>query len=209
MTSSSSSNPPETLTDRARRYFARFLTPIVDVLIRLGVTPNMVTAFGFVANVVVGALAAAGYLTAAGIALPLSGAMDGLDGALARRLGKASKFGAFLDSTLDRYSEAVVLFGLLVYATQRGLQTEQMLVTITVVGSLMVSYTRARAESLGVDCKIGLLTRLERFVILSAMLVFQQVTIGLLLLAVLTHITAFQRMIVVLRTLRRVEGASR
>ena len=207
MTPSSSSNPSVTLTDRARRFFARFLTPIVDVLIRLGVTPNVVTAFGFVANVVVGALAAAGYLTAAGIVLPLSGAMDGLDGALARRLGKASKFGAFLDSTLDRYSEAVVLFGLLVYAIQRGLQTEQMLVTITVVGSLMVSYTRARAESLGVDCKIGLLTRLERFVILSAMLVFQQVTIGLLLLAVLTHVTALQRMVYVLRTLRRVEGA--
>jgi CDP-diacylglycerol--glycerol-3-phosphate 3-phosphatidyltransferase len=195
-----------TLTDRARRFFARFITPIVDMLIRLGVTPNMVTAFGFAANVVVGVLAAAGYLTAAGIALPIFGAMDGLDGALARRLGKASKFGAFLDSTLDRYSEAVVLFGLLVYATQRGLQTEQLLVYITVVGSLMVSYTRARAEALGVDCKIGLLTRLERFVIMSAMLIFQQVTIGLLLLAVLTNLTAVQRMIYVLRMLRRVEG---
>jgi CDP-diacylglycerol--glycerol-3-phosphate 3-phosphatidyltransferase len=198
-----------TLTDRARRFFARFITPIVDVLIRLGVTPNMVTAFGFVANVVVAALAAAGYLVAAGIALPLFGAMDGLDGALARRLGRAGRFGAFLDSTLDRYSEAVVLLGLLVYATQRGLQTEQLLVYITVVGSLMVSYTRARAESLGVDCKIGLLTRLERFVIMSAMLIFQQVTIGLLVLAVLTNLTALQRMIYVLRTLRRVEEAPR
>ena len=196
-----------TLTDRARRFFARFITPIVDVLIRLGVTPNMVTAFGFVANVVVGALAAAGYLVAAGIALPLFGAMDGLDGALARRTGKAGKFGAFLDSTLDRYSEAIVLFGLLVYASQRGLQAEQLLVYVTVVGSLMVSYTRARAESLGVDCKIGLLTRLERFVIMSAMLIFQQVTIGLLLLAVLTNVTALQRMVYVLRMLRRVEGA--
>lgn len=203
MTPSSSSNPPVTLTDRARRFFARFITPIVDALARLGVTPNEVTVFGFFANAVVGALAAAGYLTVAGIALLVSSALDGLDGALARRMGKAGKFGAFLDSTLDRYSEVVVLLGLLVYATQLGLRTEQLLVYAAAVGALLVSYTRARAESLGVDCKIGLLTRLERVVILSAMLVSQQVAIGLLLLAVLTHVTAIQRMIYVLRTLRR------
>ena len=192
-----------TVTDRARRFFARFLTPVVDALARLGVTPNGLTVFGFFANAVVGVLAAAGELTAAGIALLVSSAVDGLDGALARRLGKAGSFGAFLDSTLDRYSEAVVLLGLLVYTTQRGLRVEQLLVYATAIGALMVSYTRARAESLGVDCKIGLLTRLERVLIMSAMLVFQQITIGLLLMAVLTHVTALQRMLYVLRTLRR------
>jgi len=201
--SSSSSHSPVTLTDRARRFFARFITPVVDALARLGVTPNGLTVFGFVASAAVGALAAAGYLTIAGIALIVSSAMDGLDGALARRIGNAGKFGAFLDSTLDRYSEAVVLLGVLVHTTQLGLRTEPLLVYVTAAGALMVSYTRARAESLGVDCKIGLLTRLERIVILSAMLVFQQVTAGLLLLAVLTHVTAIQRTIHVLRTLRR------
>jgi CDP-diacylglycerol--glycerol-3-phosphate 3-phosphatidyltransferase len=199
---------PLTPTERARRSLAWIINPVVDVLLRLGVTPNTVTVVGLLANIGVGVVAASGNLTAAGFLLLVFGALDGLDGALARRMGVTGKFGAFLDSTLDRYSEAFVLFGLLIYAGDRGLVLEERLVYATLVGSLLVSYTRSRAETLGVECKVGLLTRLERFLITSAMLILQQVTIGLILLATLTHVTAIQRIVHVWRSMRSKQDVS-
>jgi len=169
---------------------------------RLGVTPNLITILGALANAGVGVLAATGNLTLAGIVFVASGLLDGLDGALARRLGIAGRFGAFLDSALDRYSEAFVLFGLLIYAGDRGMVLEERLVYITLVGSLLISYTRARAEGLRVECRVGLLTRMERYLLMAAMLITGQVTIGLVILAVLTHFTAFQRILHVRRIMR-------
>jgi CDP-diacylglycerol--glycerol-3-phosphate 3-phosphatidyltransferase len=174
----------------------------------LGVTPNAITLTGLIVNAGVGVIAASGNLTAAGIVFLAAGLFDGLDGALARRIGIAGKFGAFLDSMTDRYSEAFVLFGLLVYTGDHDLVLEQRLVYFTLVGSLLVSYARSRAEGLGIECKVGLLTRIERYLITSAMLILQQLTIGLVVLAVLTHVTVVQRMTHVWRALRRSEGAS-
>jgi CDP-diacylglycerol--glycerol-3-phosphate 3-phosphatidyltransferase len=203
MASSSQPASPGTFTDRARRWLAWLIDPATRALVRLGVTPNTVTVVGLLANIGVGVLAATGHLTIAGVALFVSGLFDGLDGALARRGGATTAFGAFLDSTLDRYAEACVLFGLLVYAGDRSLLLETRLVYVVLAGSLMVSYTRARAEGLGIVCKVGLLTRFERFLLMSAMLISQQVTIGLAALAVLTHLTAAQRIAHVWRATRR------
>jgi len=202
------SAPPATFTDRARRFLAWFVDPATALLLRLGVTPNAITLAGLLVNVCVAILVASGNLTAAGIVLLASGLFDGLDGALARRIGVTSKFGAFLDSMIDRYSEAFVLFGLLVYTGDHGLWLEQRLVYFILVGSLLVSYARSRAEGLGIECKVGLLTRIERYLITSAMLILQQLTIGLVVLAVLTHVTVVQRMAHVWRELRRSESAS-
>ena len=192
-----------TFTDRARRGLQRVIDPIAGVLARTPVTPNALTLMGAGLNALVAWIAASGNLALAGIVLLLSGLFDSLDGALARRTGTTSKFGAFLDSTLDRYSEGMILFGMLVYASDRGMLLEQRLVYVTLVGSLLISYTRARAEGLGIDCKVGLLTRLERFLIMSAMLISGQVTLGLILLAILTHVTVLQRVLHVRNVARR------
>ena len=196
-----------TCTDRARRGLQRVIDPIAGVLARTPITPNALTLIGAGLNALVAWIAASGNLALAGIVLLLSGLCDGLDGALARRTGTTSKFGAFLDSTLDRYSEGLILFGLLVYASDRGLLLEQRLVFVTLVGSLLISYTRARAEGLGIDCKVGLLTRLERFLIMSAMLISGQVTLGLTLLASLTHVTVLQRVLHVRTVTQRSQRA--
>jgi len=203
------SSAPVTVTDRVRRSFRWFIDPITTILRKTGITPNALTVMGALVNGGVGVLAATGNLTLAGIVLLVSGLFDALDGALARRIGITSKFGAFLDSTLDRYSEAFVLGGVLVYAQGRGLALEELLAYVTLAGSLLISYTRARAEGLGIDCKVGLLTRMERFLILSGLLIVQQLTIGLLILAVLTHVTVIQRVLHVWRTLRRIERAEK
>ena len=124
----------------------------------------------------------------------VAGLFDALDGSLARTMGRSSRFGAFLDSTLDRFSEATVYLGLLIYYTRQGAREETVLIYATIVGSLMVSYARARAEGIGVECKVGLLTRLERVGLLVIGLVINQVRWTLWILAIFTNFTALQRM---------------
>jgi CDP-diacylglycerol--glycerol-3-phosphate 3-phosphatidyltransferase len=126
-------------------------------------------------------------------------AFDALDGTLARMTGRTSRFGAFLDSTLDRFSEAVIFLGLFVYFVEQGAQTELILIYATIVGSLMVSYARARAEGIGVALKDGLLTRFERVGLLIIGMIFSQLLIVLWMLAIFTNFTAIQRMWLVWR----------
>jgi CDP-diacylglycerol--glycerol-3-phosphate 3-phosphatidyltransferase len=108
--------------------------------------------------------------------------------------GRKSRFGAFLDSTVDRLSEAVIFLGLLVHYTQHGGRQESLLIYATIVGSLLVSYARARAESIGIECKRGILTRFERAVVLVVGLILNQMLITLWAMAVLSNFTALQRM---------------
>jgi len=122
---------------------------------------------------------------------------DALDGALARLTGRQSRFGAFFDSTLDRYSEAVIYGGLLIYYVDQGVRTEPLLVYAAIIGSLMVSYSRARAEGLGLECKVGIATRLERVLIIAAGLILNQVTLALWLVAIFANLTAVQRIVYV------------
>jgi CDP-diacylglycerol--glycerol-3-phosphate 3-phosphatidyltransferase len=144
-------------------------------------------------------LIARGALLAGGLVTLIASALDMLDGALARATGTAAPTGALTDSVLDRVSEAVVLGGVLAYALNRGQDELALLAFIAVVGSLLVSYVRARAEGLGVTLTDGLFTRAERVVVLSAALVFGLLRPALWLLAVLTVLTAAQRLVLAYR----------
>lgn len=168
----------------------------VRPLARHGVTPNTVTVLGFLFNLVTAAVLATGHLTLGGILLLVSGLFDMLDGALARITHLHSVFGAFLDSLLDRYSEAAVLLALLVVFSLRHDTAVVVLVYAAAVGSLLISYARARAEGLGLDCKVGIAPRPERVIILGLGLLLGGMAIiaALIVLAVLTHVTALQRL---------------
>ena len=181
---------------------ALILDPIVRALARVGVTPNMLTVAGFVGNAIAAVLVVQGWLIAAGIVVLLASAIDLLDGALARATGKVTPFGGVFDSVLDRLSEAVVLFGICWYQLDLGNHEEALLAFVAVVGSLMVSYTRARAEAAGVMLKDGLFTRAERVVVTSAALILGWLRPALWLLAVLTLLTTFQRLYLTRRLLR-------
>ena len=177
------------------------IAPIVRVLASFGVTPAGLTAAGLVGNVFAAALVVQGSLLAAGVVLILSSALDMLDGALARATGRASRFGAMFDSVLDRFSEAVVLFGIAWYAIEQGQRDQALLAFAAVVGSLMVSYVRARAEGLNIQLRDGIFTRAERVVLTGATLILGYLTIGLWILAVLSLFTAFQRLWIASRML--------
>jgi len=176
-----------------RRAPPAILDPIVRVLVSFGVTATMLSTVGFLGNVLAAVLVVQGQLFAAGVCVLVFSGLDMLDGAVARNTGTASRFGALYDSTLDRLSEAVVLFGVFWYQMDLG-NTEEMLLTfLAVVGSLMVSYVRARSEGLGMPLKDGLFTRSERVVVMGVALLFGWLRVALWLLAVVTLLTAAQR----------------
>ena len=135
-----------------------------------------------------------GYLFAGGLLVLFAGVFDLLDGALARAKEQSTKFGAFLDSTLDRISEAALFFGLLVFYYLEDPKTPEVwLLYLALAGSLMVSYTRARAEGLGLKCESGVFTRAERVVLMAVGLLINQMLVVLIILAALTWVTVIQR----------------
>ena len=178
-----------------------------QIFVRTPITPNMLTLFGFVLNVAVAALLATGHLVAGGVMMIVAGLFDLLDGALAKITNRTSEFGAFLDSVVDRYSEAVVLLGLLIYYYQqvdeRSL-VEVVLIYATLFGSMMISYARARAEGLNIKNEVGILARPERIGLLAIGLLFRTVLLVpvLWVLAVGTQITALQRIVYVWQVTR-------
>jgi CDP-diacylglycerol--glycerol-3-phosphate 3-phosphatidyltransferase len=180
--------------------------PVVSVLAGAGVTPNMLTVGQVVGGVVAAWLLAMGELAWGGVAVLGFSSLDAFDGTLARTTGKATKFGGVLDSTLDRVFEGVVLGGLLYYFLDRGDRLESMLVFATAVGSLCVSYVRARAEAEGVQLYDGIFTRAVRIILLAAGLITGIVTIVLWILAVMTAVTALHRLYVVWQRLRPAGG---
>ncbi len=181
----------------------------------LGVTPNMLTVIGLLLSILTAIVIAQGFLFVGGLLVLFAGIFDMFDGAMARVRNAATTFGAFLDSTLDRYSEGIILFGLLFYALQHpGLQdplwpvpheqTWMIAFTyIAMVGSVMVSYTKARAEGLGLECKTGLLARPERVIILAIGLLTNTGIWALALLAVFANVTAVERILSIWRTTTR------
>lgn len=181
---------------------------LIQPLARLGITPNTLTVIGLLLSILTAGVIAQGFFFTGGVLVLLSGIFDLFDGAMARVQNSATTFGALFDSTLDRYSESIILFGLLLYAVQHpglhdvlwpvaeGQSWLILFIYIAVVGSLMVSYTKARAEGLGLECKTGMLARPERVIILA---------IGLLsgigiciwaiaILAVFSNVTAIERL---------------
>ena len=196
------------LTERARSASRGFVDPLARAVGRLGISPNALTVAGTLLHVGVAWLLADGHLAAGGLALAGAAAFDGLDGALARATGRDSRFGAFLDSTLDRVSEAIVFFGLLVHTQRAGLAPEGGLVLVALAGSLVVSYTRARAEGLGVGTTSGVFGRLERMGVLVVGLVAGWLTGTLVLLAVGAWLTAAHRILDVARRCREAEDSA-
>ncbi len=207
---SEQSPKPASFSESLRPKAAKILEPIGRALIRLHITANMLTFFGLILAAISGILAAAGNLFWAGVVLLLAAPMDAFDGTVARLSGSVkSKFGAFWDSTLDRYSESLVLLGVLIYGLSKNNAWIVVLTCVTVFGSLLVSYVRSRAETLGVDCKVGIMTRLERVVVTIVMLLLSPfypdvpVLIGLGLMAVFTNITVIMRIVHVRREMDR------
>lgn len=182
-----------TLSQRGRIIVAGLVAPIVNGMARLGITPMQLTVAGLLANMVAGWLLAVGKFRLGGAVLLLLGPLDLFDGALARKTGQSSQFGAFLDSTFDRLSEGALYLGLLWYYSGQAAGAESVLVYLSIVGSLLVSYTRSRAETLGVDCQTGLMTRFERFVLILIGLFSGYVTATLAAMALLTFVTVYQR----------------
>lgn len=178
------------------------IEPIVRLLIALRLSPNVLTFAGLAGSAIAGVLVANDVLLGAGILLLLSSALDLFDGALARATGRAGPIGALLDSTVDRFSEAIVLFGLLLYELERGNREESALVFVAVVGSLLVSYVRSRAGELGVQVTEGLLARPERVILLAVGLITGWLRPTLWVLAILTVVTALQRLYLAVRVLR-------
>ncbi|MBI4771916.1 MAG: CDP-alcohol phosphatidyltransferase family protein, partial [Chloroflexi bacterium] len=161
------------------------------------------TIFGLAGNIAGAAFLAHGDMTVGGLLILLSGPFDALDGTMARRLGQPTRFGAFVDSVNDRWSEMLIFMGLLYYYLQQGATLVCLLVFAATMGSVMVSYTKARAESLGFDCNVGVLTRLERYLVMAPALVFNVPWVALWVVAVLANVTALQRMAYVRRQARK------
>ena len=173
---------------------------IATIFVNTPITPNMLTMFGLLINIGVAALIATGNLFWAGILIVFAGLFDLLDGALARITNRITPFGGFLDSSLDRYSEGIIYMGLLWYFLQRGRTLEPMLIFAVIVGSMMVSYTRARATALNVDAEVGIMARSERIGALAISLILSPVlpdivTWALWVVAIGAQITTIQRIL--------------
>lgn len=184
-----------------RKTFRGILGPTTLFLARMGISANTLTLFGCLLNIAVGVVIATGHLRWGGIGLILASGFDALDGSLARQAGRPTKFGAFLDSVLDRISESAVLLGIAWWYMQQGDAIAQIVTYVAIVGSLLVSYTRARAEGVGAECKVGLLTRVERCLILILALLFKLTTPAMWLLAIGTMGTSIHRILYVYRQL--------
>ncbi|MDD5368898.1 MAG: CDP-alcohol phosphatidyltransferase family protein [Anaerolineaceae bacterium] len=185
----------KTFTDQLRVRFKGILDPMGAFLNRTGLLPNTVTLLGLVGNTAGAIFLALGYITWGGVLVLLMGPVDALDGTMARLRGQATVFGAFVDSVTDRYSELVIFLGLLIHFLRTGDSMAAALVYLAAAGSVLVSYIKGRAEGLGFTCKVGLLTRAERYIILAPLLVINQPLIALWLIAILANFTAIQRII--------------
>ena len=195
----------------ARNLLSSYLErPATALLGSAGLSPNAVTLLGLLVAGAGAYLLAAGYLAAGGVVVLLSGSMDLLDGALARATGRVTRFGALLDSVVDRVSEGAILLGLQVFFLDQSTSSTStwgsVLVFVALAGSIMVSYIRARAEGLGVECTTGVMTRPERVATLGIGLITGQwwlpaVLVALGAIAVLTTVTSVQRMVHVRRAL--------
>jgi CDP-diacylglycerol--glycerol-3-phosphate 3-phosphatidyltransferase len=192
--------PAQVVSDRTHD----LAEPVGRLVGKTRVHPNTLTIFGFLLNFGVAWLLSQGYFLYGGLLILAAGVFDLLDGAVARVMGKVTKFGALLDSTLDRYSEAVILFGLLWYYTwQPDACTEVILIFTTIIGSLLVSYVRARAEGLNLDAEVGIFRRTLRITTLSLGLLLSPINPELALLGTLwvlaigTNLTAAHRLVYV------------
>lgn len=191
-----------TFTDQMRLRFRGVLDPIGAFLNRIGLMPNTMTILGLLGNTAGAIMLAQGKMAIGGLIILAMGPVDALDGTMARLRGEPSEFGAFVDSVTDRYSELVIFGGLLIYYVLQGNWTAALVTYVAAGGSVLVSYVRARASSLGYDTKVGILTRMERYLVLAPTLVLNIPLVGLWIIAILANITVFQRILDIRRQTR-------
>ncbi len=179
---------------KLRGMFKGVLEAVAKLFMKVGLTANSVTVLGLLGSIGAGVLVALGYPLWAGVILLLMAPLDAVDGTMARLSGKSSKFGAFLDSFIDRYDELFVYAGILYWYTTQNDLLGVMLCFAAASGAVMVSYARARAEALGFEAKVGVMTRVERAIVMIVGLLFGIVPIALGIIAVLAHLTALLRL---------------
>lgn len=184
-----------TLTDVLRKRTAGIIDPIVTFLARFHLSPDTLTVIGMLSHFLMAYLIAIGEMRWAGLAMAILAPLDALDGALARKLGrKQGGFGAFLDSTLDRLAEIILFGGFIYYYLQTGELVMLALSYVAVTGSLMVSYARSKAESLHMTAKGGMMSRVERYVLMTVFLILDYPGVVVGGLAIFTYVTFGQRM---------------
>lgn len=182
-----------TLTDQLRVSSKWIIDPVVAWLDRVGVQPNHLTLLGVLGAAASAWLASQGLFTWAGVVFLAMSPFDALDGPLARLRGEPENFGAFVDSVSDRYSELFLFAGLLWYSVDQGPASWVLPIYLAAFGSVLVSYVRARAQSLGMEAKGGVFTRVERVLAIGLTLLFNVPLVGVALLAVGANLTALQR----------------
>jgi len=180
----------------------RFFDPVARILFRARIRPNHLTVLGLGVSIAAAYVFSVGRLRWGAVLLAVAGLFDFFDGAVARLAGSDSDYGAFLDSVVDRYSDLAVLLGILVFYEQTADTPGAILTMATLAGTVMVSYTKARAQSIGVRCEIGVMERPERLIALIAGAVFNLLTPVIALLALLTNLTAIQRIVYTRRIAR-------
>jgi len=190
---------PKSLTDFLRERLGGVLNAIAGFLLKIGLTANAVTLIGLAGHFLAAFFLARGQVTLAGVVLLVLAPADALDGSMARMQGEIKPFGAFLDSVTDRYAELVIFGGLLLYYIPQGNMLACVLVYLAMMGALMVSYSRARAEAVGIECKVGILTRVERYIVLIPSLLLNIPIVGAGIIALFANITAMQRIMRVRR----------
>ena len=197
-------NPKPTFTDTLRKIFKGILDPIGAFLNRTGLTPNAITLLGLAGTTYGAYLLSQGRMTLGGIVIFLFVIVDAFDGTMARLRGEPSDFGAFVDSVSDRYAEFITFGGLLYFFITKEYYPGIFMTFLATAGSVLVSYVKARAEGLGFTAKVGILTRVERYIVLIPLLIFNQPFVAVSIIAVLGNITAIQRILNV-----RVQGRER
>jgi CDP-diacylglycerol--glycerol-3-phosphate 3-phosphatidyltransferase len=167
--------------------------PVASALLRLHLRPNQLTVLGLGVSAIAACALSQEWLRTGAVLLAVAGLFDFFDGALARLAGQVTPFGAFLDSVVDRYSDLIVLLGIVLLFDRTGDRRGLLVTLAAIVGTMMVSYTKARAQSIGVPCEIGLMERPERLIGLIAGAAFNVLVPMMIVLAVLTNVTALQR----------------
>lgn len=195
-------NKQRTLTEQVRLRFGSILDPVAAFLLKIGLKPNTMTILGLVGNTIGAYFLSQGWMTIGGIVILLMGPVDALDGTMARMKGEPTTFGAFVDSVTDRYSELIIFGGLFIFYLNQGEWLGASLAYISASGSILVSYIRARAHSLSYDTSVGLLTRMERYLVLAPALVINLPLVGLWIIAIFSNLTALQRILDVRRQVR-------
>ncbi|MCX6036415.1 MAG: CDP-alcohol phosphatidyltransferase family protein [Chloroflexi bacterium] len=192
-----------TFADKMRVWFRWYLNPIAGFFNRLGIRPNTVTLIGLMGTIGCAVLIAFGHMTWAGILLLIMGPVDAMDGALARLRNEASDWGAFVDAVTDRYSELFLFLGFLIYYMLQADVAGVILAYLAAAGSVLVSYVKARADASKLDANVGLLTRVERYIVLIPGLIFNLPLPVLIIIAILANFTALQRILRVRRDAHR------